>query len=268
MSGGQAQTNVEITAPGSDHARQWDGWGTALKPAFEPIVVARKPLIGNVATNVLEWGVGGLNIDASRIAFGDETDARVGTDFVSNGGDASNNANDNQVPNKHYVQMYKSNGRWPANIILDEFTADLVDQQSGLLKSPATTNRTENKSNGWGFSEVADAVAYGDSGGASRFFYVAKASKRDRNDGLDYQDNTHPTIKPTTLMEYLIKLVTPPKGVVLDPFAGSGSTGKAALLNGFSFIGIELTPEYIPIIEQRLKHAMRQANLNIQETLF
>jgi hypothetical protein len=111
----------EFTAPATEEAKQWDGWGTALKPAHEPIVMARKPFPKGytVVQNVLEFGVGGLNIDGSRIPFGDESDNRVGTDFVSNNGDASNNANDNQVPNKHYVQMYKADGRWPANFIHD-----------------------------------------------------------------------------------------------------------------------------------------------------
>jgi DNA modification methylase len=237
-----------ITEAATDDAKKWDGWGTALKPAHEPIVVARKPLIGTVAENVLQYGTGGLNIDASRIDFADtETDSRIGTDFVSNNGDASNNANDNQVPNKHYVQMYKTDGRWPANIILDEYTAELLDEQSG----------------------------------ASRFFYVAKANKKDRNEGLDAlpdhdwsgdgaaiperanrpfipSKNHHPTVKPTSLMTYLIKLVTPPNGIVLDPFTGSGSTGKAAIRNGFRFVGIELTEEYLPIITTRLDHEIKQ----------
>ena len=288
---------IDVTAPATDEAKKWDGWGTALKPAFEPIVVARKPLVGTVAANVLLWGVGGLNIDGSRIgrADGDNSwagnrTATFGTQDTQSGGDGSGGWEQN------------GGGRWPANIILDEYTAGLLDEQSGLLKSPATTNRTENKSNGWGFSEVADAVAYGDSGGASRFFYVAKANKKDRNEGLadlepqrhadresadgvggdnprnrtnQAKQNFHPTVKPTALMEYLIKLVTPPGGTVLDPFTGSGSTGKAALLNGFKFIGIELTADYLPIIEGRLKHAAEtyaakatEEETKEQETLF
>jgi site-specific DNA-methyltransferase (adenine-specific) len=295
----------------SPEAKVWDGWGTALKPAHEPIVVARKPLVGTVAENVLQFGVGGLNINATRIGFTDtETDNRIGTDFISNNGDASNNANDNQVPNKHYVQMYKSEGRWPANIILDEHTAELLDQQSGNLKSGAMKAGTKaqdlqtNSMGRWNDRTLTSQFQASE-GGASRFFYVAKASKRDRNEGLDniegkeisakgnglartcntcgastldgcdcpdrtfsnpVRQNFHPTVKPTALMQYLIRLVTPANGVVLDPFAGSGSTGKAAILENKHFIGIELTPEYLPIIEGRLKHAYE--TLDSKEDLF
>jgi site-specific DNA-methyltransferase (adenine-specific) len=184
-------------------------------------------------------------------------------------------------------------GRWPANVILDEYSAGLLDEQSG--QSGTTTTKTgqyENKSDfGWG-GQIN--IRHPDSGGASRFFYVAKASKRDRNEGLEEletqvieigderpsgnswerrgreqtapRQNFHPTVKPTSLMEYLIKLVTPPNGTVLDPFTGSGSTGKAAILQGFDFIGIEMTEEYLPIIEGRLKHAEAIVAERIKET--
>ena len=226
---------VDITAPATDEAKKWAGWGTALKPAFEPVVVARKPLIGTVAANVLVWGVGGLNIDGSRIGTTD----KFGGGAKGKSGFAAGYDGDGWTAGSEQ-------GRWPANIILDEYTAGLLDEQSE---------------------------------DASRFFYVSKANKKDRNDGLSHleikrpdtrtstgmgtfeekgvqpQRNFHPTVKPTSLMEYLVKLVTPPNGTVLDPFTGSGSTGKAALLNGYKFIGIELTAEYLPIIEGRLKHA-------------
>lgn len=239
-----------ITAPATPEAIKWQGWGTALKPAFEPVVVARKPFKGTVASNVLEWGVGGLNIDGSRIgrAEGDNSSAgnrtaTFGTQDTQSGGDGSGGWEQN------------SGGRWPANIILDPYTAELLDGQQ---------------------EEV------------SRFFYVAKASKRDRNEGLDHLEvkrpderteagmgsfaekgvqpgrNFHPTVKPTSLMRYLIKLVTPPNGTVLDPFTGSGSTGKAAILEGFNFVGIELTEDYLPIIKGRLEHA--EATLNADAT--
>lgn len=243
--------------PITPEAQQWEGWGTALKPAFEPIVVARKPLIGTVAENVLTHGTGALNIDGSRI-----------------GGEA---------------------GRWPANVILDEYSAEILDEQSGVSKSQGGAN---SKSGFWGSGKEITTNHFGDIGGASRFFYCAKASKRDRNEGLDELEeataaqmvdrepdsagmnspragagrtsgakNFHPTVKPTALMEYLIKLITPPNGTVLDPFTGSGSTGKAAILQGFEFIGIELTEDYIPIIEGRLKWAEEQLN-NKEEGLF
>jgi site-specific DNA-methyltransferase (adenine-specific) len=230
--------NLE-TAPATPEALKWQGWGTALKPAFEPVVVARKPLgEKTVAANVLAYGTGGLNIDASRIG----TDS-ITINTFDNGAKPFGNAVGEPYTSKQV------SGRWPANIILDPYTAELLDEQQD----------------------------------ASRFFYVAKASKKDRNEGLAHLEvkrpddrsetgmgsfaekgvqpgrNFHPTVKPTALMEYLIKLVTPESGTVLDPFTGSGSTGKAALLNGYQFIGIELTEEYLPIIEGRLKWANEQA---------
>jgi site-specific DNA-methyltransferase (adenine-specific) len=230
----------------------WQGWGTALKPAFEPVVVARKPLVGTVAANVLEFGVGGLNIDASRI----------GTDSIT-----INTFDNGAKPFGDAVgEPYSSRqvqGRWPANIILDEYTAGLLDEQSGMTKSPQNYIAKGGKTNKIYSSGIGVEIGewhkeYGDSGGASRFFYVSKANKRDRNEGD--VPNTHPTVKPTDLMRYLIKLVTPANGIVLDPFTGSGSTGKAALLDGYQFIGIELTEEYLPIIEGRLKWALNKVS--------
>ena len=273
------------TAPSTPEAQQWQGWGTALKPAFEPIVVARKPLgEGTVANNVLKWGTGGLNIDGSRIGTeggGTHCDKR---DIAGNclGHDGTGKFSGTV----HAKQSDLAQGRWPANIILDPYTAELLDEQSGQRQAgafPKRADRTTNEIFKYGLQERDERINL-DSGGASRFFYVAKASKRDRNEGLDDLDpqrhsdreladgvggdnprnrtnqakqNFHPTVKPTSLMEYLIKLVTPPGGVVLDPFTGSGSTGKAAILQGFDFIGIEMTEEYLPIIEGRLKHAQQ-----------
>jgi len=180
--------------------------------------------------------------------------------------------------------MYKETGRWPANVILDEYSAGIIDEQSGVTKSGAAGKKASSGFPGGGY-DGEYTIPYGDTGGASRFFYVAKASKRDRNEGLEElaevfapkgnnegrnldnpsnhlgglqgskAQNFHPTVKPTDLMRYLVKLVTPPNGTVLDPFTGSGSTGKAAILEGFRFVGIELTEDYISIIEGRLKHA-------------
>jgi site-specific DNA-methyltransferase (adenine-specific) len=306
--GGEAK-EIDITAPATDEAKKWQGWGTALKPAFEPVVVARKPLIGTVAANVLLWGVGGLNIDSSRIGTGDDR---------SNGGLSG----ESSIWGENNERTARpTGGRWPANIILDEHTAGLLDEQSGVSTSLSHNRPQATK---WGFGVHQDnskqydygtgQTGYGDTGGASRFFYVAKASKKDRNEGLEdlegkeigakgnglgrtcatcsasvldgcecadrtfvnpTRQNFHPTVKPTALMEYLVKLVTPPGGTVLDPFTGSGSTGKAALLNGFKFIGIELTADYLPIIEGRLKHAAEtyaakatEEESKEQETLF
>lgn len=178
-----ARVTLDITAPATAAARQWQDWGTALKPALEPITVARKPLKGTVAANVLEWGTGAINIDGCRVEGGE-------SDGIT------------------------TSGRWPANLIHDG-----SDEPTELL------------------------------GAASRFFYCAKASKKDRGEG-----NTHPTVKPTDLMAYLCRLVTSPGGVVLDPFMGSGSTGKAAVREGFRFIGIEMDAEYLAIAEARIAH--------------
>jgi site-specific DNA-methyltransferase (adenine-specific) len=282
--GGHAEGAMfrELAGPVTLEAQQWEGWGTALKPAFEPVIVARKPIEGTVANNVLKWGTGGLNIDGSRI----------------DGKPRTTHADGNHQGLPAYEGGWKdtliagAQGRWPANIILDPYTAEILDEQSGTSKSPLGMITQGGKAGGGFDIGSSDGTrntkfqGHGDSGGASRFFYVAKASKRDRNEGLeelldttaaDMVDrepdsagmnspragagrtsgakNFHPTVKPTTLMEYLIKLVTPPNGTVLDPFTGSGSTGKAAILQGFDFIGIEMTEEYLPIIEGRLKHA-------------
>jgi DNA modification methylase len=286
------QIDLDITAPATPEAQQWQGWGTALKPAFEPVIVARKPIEGTVANNVLKWGTGGLNIDGSRI----------GTENTQRNSYAGTNG-EGWGMGVHDSVTGSSSGRWPANIILDPYTAELLDEQSGISKDTAharNKNGTKETPAGhsYGFKAQPQKVSgHNDSGGASRFFYVAKASKRDRNEGLeDLLDTTaadmvdrepdsagmnspragagrtsgaknfHPTVKPTSLMEYLIKLVTPPQGTVLDPFTGSGSTGKAAILQGFDFIGIEMTEEYLPIIEGRLKHAEAKVAERIKET--
>jgi len=299
--GGQIHEGTKVgDEPITSEAQQWEGWGTALKPAFEPIVVARKPLIGTVAENVLTHGTGGLNIDGSRIVVSEEDKAKIQVfgSMPQNKSDGKGFSrpwmNDKQsILDKQQaaVDKLKAMGRWPANVILDEYSAQLLDEQSGISRDGTATNRnrTGKKPNevyagGWG--NLNEDVSYGGSGGASRFFYVAKASKRDRNEGLEdlepqrhsdrqnaeglggdnprnrtneAKQNFHPTVKPTDLMRYLIKLVTPPGGVVLDPFTGSGSTGKAAILEGFRFIGCELTEDYIPIIEGRLQHAEAMA---------
>jgi DNA modification methylase len=280
--GNHASERIEIvrkeTAPATPEAQQWEGWGTALKPAFEPIVVARKPLIGTVAENVLTHGTGALNIDGSRIQAQDAPEGRS-----RHGGGIVGNATSFELPDS---ESSSPAGRWPANVILDEYSAELLNEQSGVsVSNQSNKGLMRHFSSGETGKEVAGTEGirgHSDRGGASRFFYVAKASKRDRNEGLEDLDpqrhsdrqnaegvggdnprnrtneakqNFHPTVKPTDLMRYLVKLVTPPGGTVLDPFTGSGSTGKAAILEGFRFIGCELTEDYIPIIEGRLKHA-------------
>lgn len=230
-----------------------EGWGTGLKQVVEPVVLARKPLDGTVAENFLRWGVGGLNIDVSRVEYGAEN-----IDFTREQRQAANNPlNIGGAKPGDVIPVYKAGGRWPANVIIDELSALAIDEQSGLIKG-GTWNKTNGarhfNNNGKPTGQVTEKVDT-TVGGASRFFYVATASKKDRNEGLAEQ-NPHPTVKPTALMQYLIRLITPPGGTVLDPFTGSGSTGKAALLDGFEFIGAELTDEYLPIIESRLGWAL------------
>jgi site-specific DNA-methyltransferase (adenine-specific) len=293
---------INETSAHTPEAKQWEGWGTALKPAFEPVVVGRKPFGkgSTVAANVLLHGVGGLNIDGSRIGTDKPVMSRpkkpdtpkiksdrTPTVYASEWNEYQEGTGRSYAP--------EGQGRWPANVILDEYSAGLLDEQSGTSKSPPVGSVTNTKPHHSGSmvggfaNEAPRGNGYGDTGGASRFFYCAKASKRDRNEGLegledrvgengnkwtdqDYRrgddaptttrKNFHPTVKPTALMRYLIKLVTPVGGTVLDPFTGSGSTGKAALLDGYKFIGAELTEEYLPIIEGRLKWALQQQSEN------
>jgi DNA modification methylase len=237
--------NRDITAPSTDAAKQWQGWGTALKPALEPITVARKPLIGTVAENVLQHGTGAINVDGGRV----------------------------------------EGGRWPANFIHDgsEEVVGLFPQSNGGA-FPKKSNIPTGKhyDGGWGAVDNKERTEMG-SGSAARFFYCAKASKADRDAGCEGIDarfaptmgngiggkehdpetaspkrNHHPTVKPTDLMRYLCRLVTPPNGIVLDPFNGSGSTGCAAVLEGFQYIGIEREAEYIAISEKRIQARSKQ----------
>ena len=235
-----------ITAPATDAARQWQGWGTALKPAWEPVIVARKPLEGTVAANVLKYGTGAINVDGCRINPGENVPGGGGGKRSARSSGILGEARPGNLTEAHTA------GRWPANVIHD------------------------------GGEEVVGLM-----GEAARFFYCAKASKRDRDEGCegmtaihrangskwtdqDYRvtsgershdresgprRNHHPTVKPTDLMRYLCRLVTPPGGIVLDPFMGSGSTGKAAMLEGFQFIGIEREAGYLAIAEARISHA-------------
>jgi len=280
----------------SPEAQQWQGWGTALKPAHEPIVLARKPLIGTVAANVLEYGTGGLNIDGSRVGSevlggGTMPDLRdVGVMSKEATGIDKLSFGQNPRPAERLEQPTYT-GRFPANIIHDGSDEVLA----GFPITKGTVGNTQ-----W---KIGQTSVYGtfstdgnpngtsgtpDSGTAARFFYCAKASKRDRNEGLDenFQQkksdlrdavgaglweqmnaphkNHHPTVKPTDLMRYLVKLITPPNGIVLDPFTGSGSTGKGAVIEGFNFIGIELDPDYVAIATARIQHQLD----NIETTLF
>jgi DNA modification methylase len=267
-----------------------NGWGTALKPAWEPIIVARKPIVGTVADNVLRYGTGAMNIDASRIPVDPICDASQlrtmnrsektepnGWGMNQNGGDTP--------------QVVNTAGRWPANLIHDgsDEVVGLFPVTNGNNRgyTPANPSPSDADSHIYGFANYPSmhksGAHHGDSGSAARFFYCAKASKADRDEGCEGLEeaippklgmpnnpeylstdgcrrsgfrnatrNHHPTVKPTALMRYLCRLVTPPGGTVLDPFMGSGSTGKAAALEGFKFIGIELEKEYTEIAERRI----------------
>lgn len=232
-----------ITGPGSVEAAQWHGWGTAIKPAFEPIVVARKPLSipgkkpgttkkANVAQNVLEHGCGAYNIDGCRIPMQEGEGNPTAARYASTQQQGNNGWEHRGTRGANFDERAAeaaASGRWPANVMLDGYAADELDAQAA---------------------------------GVSRFFYIAKASKADHSAGLGGDVNTHPTRKPTMLMRELVRLVTPPGGQVLDPFMGSGSTGVAAMLEGFKFIGIEMDPAYVEIARARIEHAIAIEDAN------
>ena len=251
--GGHGEGKERRDIPATEAAKQWEGWGTALKPANEPIVMARKPFKGTVAANVLEHGTGAINVDACRIG------TSGGTKAVNFGEDSGGMYGNGRGKPTNDIETLAS-GRWPANVILDEHMAGVLDEQSGPLhtQNPATRYRASDPA--WspsgtprGTHREAKQATGGDEEkglGASKFFYVAKAPKRERP---EVNGVKHTTVKPLTLMRYLVRMVTPPGGTVLDPFAGSGTTIEAALIEGFNPIGIELTDEYLPLIQQRIQ---------------
>lgn len=235
----------------TDEAKQWGGYGTALKPAWEPIILAQKPRDGTFANNVLKHGVGGLNIDGCRVARPNGNVPEISTPGwggpskkLSKGVVGTTGAK--TVPRSEPSQK----GRWPANLILDEESGAMLDEQTGDLgKSSGGNSWTRgNQFYGkFGESNIGIDPGYGDSGGASRFFYCAKASRKERGEG-----NNHPTVKPIALMRYLCKLVRPPEGgVLLDPFCGSGSTLIAALQEGWKVVGIDENEGYCEIARKR-----------------
>ena len=234
-----------ITAPATPEARQWQGWGTALKPALEPITVARKPLVGTVAENVLAHGTGALNIDGCRVAG-------IVTTNPQRRGSGNISTNGHKGQDDTGLDRVSDSGRWPANLIHDG-SDEVV---AGFPDSNGQQGKTGKRKQGVLYNAVDEGEPgvepRGDTGSAARFFYCAKASKRDRGD-----ENKHPTVKPTDLMRYLCRLVTPPGGTVLDPFMGSGSTGKAAALEGFHFIGMERDADYFTIAQARIDHARK-----------
>jgi DNA modification methylase len=299
----------DVTAPATPEAKQWDGWGTALKPAHEPIVVARKPFETTVAANVLKYGTGGLNIGGCRIGEEERFNPPTHKSETPAMGSFANCSGEGSF----------THGRWPANIILShdpecvmtgthkikagkyrddrgeggmfnkgtnvpcgpqyggaDGTEDVetwecalgcpmaeLDEQTGITQSPKTYVRksggfsTENSSlAGIGEQTGKASQNFGDSGGASRFFYTAKTSKSERNAGCEALPNlnNHPTVKPIALMRYLCRLVTPPGGIILDPFVGSGTTGCAAVLEGFRFIGCDLMADHLAIAKARIAY--------------
>ena len=277
----------------TEEAHKWNGWGTALKPSFEPIIVARKPLDGTVAKNCLKWSVGGINIDECRV--GNETisihNAPKGT-FA--GGEYGRGSD---------TSSYRdSTGRFPANTILTYDETDF-DEVCGGFPNTKNSKRSPKNNKDTEYTNTytppkaiyTENNTYGDSGSASRYFYCAKASKKDRDEGLDtfnqekvndgrqtpidnafqrgetLRKNTHPTVKPTELMQYLVRLVSPNGATILDPFNGSGSTGKAVMYENrernknYKYIGIELTEEYLPIAKARIEYVCKLNEEELKE---
>lgn len=282
----------KITDSFSELAKQFDGYGTALKPAYEPIIMAMKPCDGTFAQNIKKWGQGGINIDKCRIGNERATKRSKQEDYPKN-------EDGTEDRSQHWARTgHKENeinkGRWPANVLFDEEAAKMLDEQSGNLKSGAGDKHSRSKNTFMASTEwekFKGTSNGGDSGGASRFFYCAKTSSRERNEGLEkfpdiecqtgcggdfpiddegnhtdrfkkISKNNHPTVKPLKLMEYLIKLVMPPKdGILLDPFAGSGTTILAAKRLGFNAIGIEKCEEYAKIAAARVDNYIQQMDL-------
>ena len=294
--------DFNLTTPATEEAKLWNGWGTALKPAYETILVAMKPNEGTYASNGLKWGVSGLNIDGCRIEFKnkeDEQESKGKNQHEKYPNSLMKNPANNGIYNKDNREPtnYQATGRFPANIILNEEAGKLLDEQSGMSKSSKLNGK-----GGFGCSAgkclndngthfVYNERGHNDKGGASRFFYCAKASKGERNKGCEeleekqyshdgrekpienaYQRNNskatnfHPTVKPLKLMEYLCKLTkTPTGGIVLDPFSGSGTTGLACLRTNRKFIGFELSEEYCEIANKRLEHQKNIEKENLGE---
>lgn len=263
----------DITAPATTLAQQWHGWNSGTKPMYEPILVAMKPLDGSFAHNAVRWGVAGYNVGGSRI--GTERTATYGR---RNGTGTSLEWSKYESPDGFQGETHE--GRYPGNVAMDESVARVLDAQTGISKSSggvikragAQIRQLEGRTDRP--AVIPDGQGYTDSGGASRFFrviesdedetrflYAAKTSKRERQHGLgEGESNGHPTLKPIKVMRWLCRLTnTPTGGVVFDPFAGSGSTGVGALLEGREFIGIELNREYYDIAVKRLEQAVKDA---------
>lgn len=246
-----------LTAPATPEAAQWEGWGTALKPALEPVVFARKPFKGATYRQVLATGTGSINVDGCRIPTSPEDakamercNTRGSGRFAVGGGPIYGVYPASQDP------LDCSAGRWPANVVLDEEAAVMLDAQSGPVRGQIATASNSGKMHKSVAMGAKRAVTYNpeprrDSGGASRFFYCAKANDRERSAGVGDLTTRHKTVKPIDLMRWLVRLVTPPGGTVLDPFAGSGTTGLAAQAEGFGAVLVEREPEYFELARTR-----------------
>jgi site-specific DNA-methyltransferase (adenine-specific) len=270
------------------NAKQWEGWGTALKPALEPITVARKPLgEKTVAENCLKWGVGGINIDGCRVGTTEQDKYDLEQRQISKGSGVETNINftGRDLDLKHGVQEL---GRFPANLIHDgsDEVVELFPQTKGEIGRVGRKSGGNYSASSFKVGVVTE-TGIRDSGSASRFFYCAKASKRERNIGCEgleekivndgrekkidnafqrgatLRKNTHPTVKPLALMEYLVKLVSREGQVVLDPFMGSGTTGMACKKLDREFIGIEMMPEYMEIAKRRIGGVKKEDQLNM-----
>ena len=279
---------------------EWQGWGTALKPSFEPIIVARKPFKGSLVDNVIEYGVGGINIDECRVEYEKTTNPATNPLYRQQNADKYKQVQGGELSNGAVSWTSGKNGvsemgRFPANTILTYDETDFDEVCGGFPQSKGGSGKGFKKDD-YVFGETAtsfgrgDFKPYNDSGSASRYFYCAKASKKDRDEGLDdfeestsmcdrnpelesanmpqnrsgnLRKNTHPTVKPTSLMQYLVRLVSPKGSTILDPFMGSGSTGKAVEYENkernanYRFIGIEKDAEYCKIAEARIKAAKK-----------
>lgn len=244
-----------LTTPSTEEAKQWNGWGTALKPAHEPIVVARKPLSEKtVAQNVLKWGTGGINIDSCRVESS-QSDKEMMNKKASKNPTTNYSDKDDKIYGKYALDKASPAneiGRFPANIIFDEEAGKILDEQTGILKSGNLLPHHKTGTNGTIGIKPRDKYTGswgGDQGGASRFFYCAKTSKKERGEG-----NTHPTVKPMSLIKYLVTLVTPPNGICLDPFEGSGTHALSCEELGFDYIGFELDEGYCDIANKRISN--------------
>lgn len=311
-SSSRAYQSLETTTAGNYEIKkaqnEWQGWGSQLKPAYEPIIMARKPFKGSLVDNVLEYGVGGINIDECRVETDELKGLKMTMPDLADAG--KNNKNAGSINKCGYNVVgtekrlgYVGNeiGRYPANILHDgspevmDIFPDTKSSYNENGKHQNIINRQNKDILKYGYKERIDTNSYNDSGNASRYFYTAKASKKDRNEGLDafkeaktndgrkkeidnaYQrgttlrKNVHPTVKPTELMQYLIRLVAPKNATILDPFNGSGSTGKACMFENrerdanYHYIGVEMTPEYLPISQARIDYALNKYEYDFKQ---